>query len=106
MVVNRVCSTKFWLRPAWEPAIVERNPEKERREGSGDTDDSYNFGRVFHLSAFQNERRTLPATSALYAQLGLRRNGQSPGPMRVGKVLFFPLSSTVKQTKGQLLIIC
>jgi hypothetical protein len=26
--------------------------------------------------------------------------------MRVGKVLFFPLSSTVKQTKGQLLIIC
>jgi hypothetical protein len=77
MVVNRVYSTKFWLRSTGEPAIVERNPEKERREGSSDTDDPYNFGRVFHLSAVQNEWRTLPVTSALYAQIGLSRNGQS-----------------------------
>ena len=53
MVIDWVSSAKFWLRPVGKVPIVKRNPEEERCEGSSDTDDSYNLGRVFHLSIAQ-----------------------------------------------------
>jgi hypothetical protein len=40
MVVDRVDSAEFWLRPIRQVTIVKGNPEKERRKASSDTDDS------------------------------------------------------------------
>jgi hypothetical protein len=63
MVVDRVNSAKFWLRPAGEATIIKRNREKKGREESNDADDSYDLGLVFHSPTVPQKARADAATA-------------------------------------------